>query len=81
MALNTIYYAYRQSVKDGKIDTVNKTGTKADMEYQYCLFRASSAKNEKGNDLDVCEWGSLQGGQYERKIYEKETPQNNAASE
>ena len=69
--LNTIYYAYRQSVKDGKVTTVNKTGTKEDMEYQYCLFRASSVKNEADNDMDVCEWGSLQGGQNERMIYEK----------
>lgn len=73
MALNTIYYAYRQSVKDGKVTTVNKNGTMEEMEYQYCLFRASSVKNEAGNDMDVCEWGSLQNGQYERKIYEKKT--------
>lgn len=71
--MRMIYYAYKQAVKDGKVTVTNKSSEKKDdMEHQYCLFRANSVKNEDDNDMSVCEWGSITGGMYERKIYQKE---------
>ena len=66
------YYAERKSIKTGiSPTTVNKYGTHEDMEYQYCLFRASAVKNEADNDIDAIEWGTVERGVIERKIYMK----------
>lgn len=64
------YYAERKSIKDGSNPTtVNKYGSRVDMEYQYCLFRASAVKNEAENNVDAIEWGTVEGGMIERKVY------------
>lgn len=64
------YYAQRKSVKNGEPQTpANRYGTPVDMEYQYHLFCASSVKNEAGNDMDSVEWGTLEGGAVESKVY------------
>ena len=67
------YYADRKSVKDGAVPpVVYKTGTQAEMEYQFHLFCASAVKTDV-RDLDSIEWGTIEGGAIERKVYAKPT--------
>ena len=70
------YYAERKTVENGvpKTTTVYKTGERAAMERQFHLFCASAATNESGVDLEVCEWGTLENGKIERKVYTKPAP-------
>lgn len=66
------YYAQRKSIKNGQAQTpVNRYGSEIDMEYQYLLFCASAVKNEAGNDLDAIEWGTVENGMKERKVYDQ----------
>lgn len=66
------YYAQRKSVKDGQPQLpVNKYGSEIDMEYQYLLFCASAVKNEAKNDFDAIEWGTIENGMQERKVYDQ----------
>ena len=70
------YYAAKKFIKaDGTYGETNKYGTKDDMEYQYCLFRANSVKNTDGNQLSVCELGTLEKGATERKVYHHPVPE------
>lgn len=70
------YYATKKFVKpDGTTNETNKFGTKEDMEYQYCLFRANSVKNTDGNVLSVCEWGTFEKGATERVVYRHPVPE------
>ena len=68
------YYAQRKIVTNGtpQATVTNKVGTREEMEYQYCLFRASACKNSP-NDMDVVEWGTFENGIIERMVYAKET--------
>lgn len=67
------YYAINISKKqDGKIAFITKSGEKAAMEYQYHLMCASSAQNTEGDLLDVCEWGTVEGGKLERAVWNNE---------
>lgn len=69
------YYAERKSVKDGAVQpVVYKTGTQAEMEYQFHLFCASAVKTDV-RDLDSIEWGTIEGGVIERKRYTKPVPE------
>lgn len=70
------YYAERYTVENGvpKTTTVYKTGERAAMERQFYLFCASAVTNESGADLEVCEWGTLENGKIERKVYKKTVP-------
>lgn len=67
------YYSERKTVENGvpKTTTTYKTGERNAMERQFCLFRASAATNEDNHDMDVCEWGTLEQGVIERKVYRK----------
>ena len=66
------YYAQRKSIKGDQPQLpVNKYGTETEMEYQYLLFCASAVKNEAGNDFDALEWGTIEGGMKERKVYDQ----------
>lgn len=64
------YYANRWSVKDGKATPNNRTGEKAEIERQYHLYCASAATNADGNEFDAVEFGTLEGGALERKVWE-----------
>ena len=69
------FYAERKSVKDGAVQpVVYKTGTQAEMEYQFHLFCASAVKTDV-RDLDSIEWGTIEGGAIERKVYAKPVPE------
>ena len=75
------YYSERKSVKDGAVQpVVYKTGTQAEMEYQFHLFCASAVKTDV-RDLDSIEWGTIEGGAIERKVYAKPTPEPEEVSE
>ena len=75
------YYAERKSVKDGAVQpVVYKTGTQAEMEYQFHLFCASAVKTDV-RDLDSIEWGTIEGGVIERKVYAKPVPETEEVSE
>ena len=64
------YYSERQSIKSGTAQpTVYKTGDRAAMERQYHLFCASAATNTDGNDVDSIEWGTVEQGMLERKVW------------
>ena len=67
------YYAQRKSVNNGETQPiVNKYGTQAEMEYQFHLFCASAVKTDV-RDIDSIEWGTVEGGAIERKVYAKPT--------
>lgn len=63
------YYAIRRSIKDGQATSNERTGEKAAMERQFHLYCASCATNEAGNELDAVEWGTLEGGKLDRKVW------------
>lgn len=64
------YYAQRKSIKDGNPVAVNnRYGERADMERQYHLYCASAATNEAGNSVDSIEWGTIEQGAIERKVW------------
>ena len=65
------YYAQRKSIKDGTIQPINnRFGERAEMERQYHLYCASAATNEAGYDVDAIEWGTVEAGVIERKVFE-----------
>ena len=75
------YYAQRKSVNNGGAQPiVNKYGTQTEMEYQFHLFCASAVKTDV-RDLDSIEWGTIEGGVIERKVYAKPTTEPEEVSE
>lgn len=66
------YYAIRRSIKDGNASTNERYGEKAAMERQFHLYCASCATNEAGNEFDAVEWGTLEGGKLDRKVWNHE---------
>lgn len=70
-----MYYSQKKSIKDGVAQTPNnRYGTEKEMEYQYCLYRASAVKNDADEELISVEWGTIEGGAIERKVYTKPIP-------
>ena len=65
-----IYYAIRRSIKDGTPSSNERTGEKAAMERQFHLYCASCATNEAGNEFDAVEFGTLEGGKLDRKVWD-----------
>ena len=64
-----IYYAQRKSIdNDIPKTSVNKYGTREEMEYQFHLFCASAVKTEL-HEVDAIEWGTVEQGVIERKKY------------
>jgi len=64
------YYAQRKSIKNGQPQTIsNRYGERAEMERQYHLYCASAATNADGNDVDSIEWGTIEQGVLERKVW------------
>lgn len=68
------YYSQRKSVLNGETQTVvNKYGDRRAMERQFHLFCANANDGEDFSfDLDSIEWGTLENGAIERKVYTKE---------
>ena len=67
------YYAQRKSILNGEPQTVNnRFGDRRAMERQFHLYCASACTNADQNDLDAIEWGTLEEGIIERKVYRHE---------
>ena len=70
------YYSQRKSVKDGvAIAPNNRYGTRNEMERQFHLYCASACTNADGNEIDSIEWGTLEQGVVERKVYRNPAPE------
>lgn len=70
------YYAQRKSIlNDEPQAIVNKYGTQRQMERQFHLFCANANDGEEYlYDVDSVEWGTVEGGVIERKVYRKPEP-------
>lgn len=67
------YYSQRKSIKDGAaVAPNNRYGERREMERQFHLYCASACTNEAGNELDEVEWGTLERGVIERKVWVNE---------
>lgn len=76
------YYAQRKSKKNGEpVTPSNRYGTEAEMERQYHLYCASAATNADSNDVDSVEWGTIEGGAIERKVWRNEPVESESAEE
>lgn len=68
-----IYYAIRRSIKNGAHTSNDRTGEKEAMERQFHLYCASCATNEAENEFDAVEWGTVEGGKLDRKVWDRQT--------
>ena len=68
-----MYYSERKKVNNGSaVAPVYHTGERDDMERQFHLNCANVLdSNNPRNDIDVCEWGTIEQGAIERKLYKK----------
>ena len=68
------YYAQRKSVLNGVPQTVNnRYGTSREMQRQFHLYCANACDGEDFPfDVDSIEWGTLEHGVIEYKVYIKE---------
>lgn len=74
------YYAQRKSIKNGEPQTVNnRFGTRQEMERQFHLYCASAATNADGFEVDSIEWGTVEQGIIERKVWINEIPEETPA--
>lgn len=69
-----LYYSERKKVNDGTaVAPVYHTGERDLMERQFHLNCANVLDpGNPRNDKDVVEWGTLDGGSIERRVYKKE---------
>lgn len=68
--MSMTYYAQRKSIRNDEPQTVsNRYGERADMERQYHLYCASAATNADNNQVDSIEWGTVEQGVIERKVW------------
>ena len=77
------YYAQRKTVLNGQPQPiVNKYGTQRAMQRQFHLFCANALDGDEFvNDVDCIEWGTLEHGVIERKVYAKPTPEPEEVTE
>ncbi len=71
------YYAQRKSILNGEPQTVNnRYGDRRAMERQYHLYCANACDGDDYPfDIDSIEWGTVESGVIERKVYIKEEPE------
>ena len=72
-----IYYSQRKSILNGEPQAVtNKYGSRRQMERQFHLFCANANDGDEYQfDIDSIEWGTVDQGALERKVYRKPTPE------
>lgn len=77
------YYAQRKTVLNGQPQPItNKYGTQRAMQRQFHLFCANALDGDDfANDVDCIEWGTLEHGAIERKVYAKPTTEPEEVSE
>ena len=71
------YYAQRKTIIGGEPQTINnRFGDRDGMERQFHLYIANilDPNNERA-DKESVEWGTVEGGAIERKLYTKPEPQ------
>lgn len=68
------YYSELRVIENGaaKSTTTYKTGERKPMERQFHLFCASACAEDNTHDLDSVEWGTLENGIIERKVFKAE---------
>ena len=70
------YYSQRKSIKNRQPVAVNnRYGERADMERQFHLYCASAATNADENEVDSIEWGTVEQGVIERKVWNHPQPE------
>lgn len=71
------FYAQRKSILNGETQAVvNKYGDRRAMERQFHLFCANANDGENYPfDTDAIEWGTVEQGVLERKVYIKPSPE------
>lgn len=71
------YYSQRKSILNAEPQTVtNKYGSRRQMERQFHLFCANANDGDEYQfDVDSIEWGTVEGGVIERKVYTKPAPE------
>lgn len=71
------YYSQRKSILNGEPQAVtNKYGNRRQMERQFHLFCANANDGDEYQfDVDSIEWGTVEGGAVERKVYTKPEPE------
>ena len=71
------YYSQRKSILNDEPQTIiNRYGSQREMERQYHLFCANACDGaENPFDVDAIEWGTVEGGVIERKVYRKPEPE------
>ena len=71
------YYSQRKSILNGEPQTINnRYGGQREMERQYHLFCANACDGaENPFDVDAIEWGTVEGGVIEFKVYRKPGPE------
>jgi len=71
------YYSQRKSIKNGQPQTINnRYGTRPEMERQYHLYCASAATNADGFEVDAVEWGTIEQGAVERRVWTNPVSEN-----
>ena len=77
------YYSTRKTILNGEPQpATNKYGNRRQMERQYHLFCANANDGEEfAFDVDSIEWGSIELGMIERKVYTKPMPDMTPAPE
>lgn len=71
------YYSQRKSVLNGEPQTINnRYGNRREMERQFHLYCANACDGtENPFDVDSIEWGSIELGMIDRKVYTKPAPE------
>jgi len=71
------YYSERKSILNGEPQAaINKYGNRRQMERQFHLFCANACDGEEFPfDIDSIEWGTVENGAIERKVYIKPAPE------
>lgn len=69
------YYAQRKSIVNGAPEAPNnRYGDRQAMERQFHLYCAAACDAGNTNDVDSIEWGTLENGALERKVYTNTAP-------
>ena len=78
-----MYYATKRTVKTGAAQTpANYSYTEHDdAEKQFHLLCASAITNAEGNDMTSVEWGTIEQGAIERKVWIAPAPVEEAPVE
>lgn len=71
------YYAERKTINGTTAPVTNsRFGDRRAMERQYHLYCANACDGEEyPNDIDAIEWGTVEQGVLERKVYNKPQPE------